>query len=63
MSPYEAVFGQKERMSLTASLPREFLMKITSGEEEFDELLSTSSNEDDPDGECENNGLPNEVSE
>lgn len=40
-TPYEAVFGEKSRMGLAASVPREFLAKITPGmmEEEFEELL------------------------
>jgi len=42
ITSYEAVLGEKARMGLTATLPREFLCKITPGmrEEEYEELLA-----------------------
>lgn len=41
MTPYEAVFGEKARMGLSATLPREFLCKITPGmmEEDYEEMV------------------------
>jgi len=48
MSPYEAMFGQKSRMGLTSSIPREFLEKLTPGmfEEDLMDMLTADNLEE-----------------
>ena len=50
MTPYEAVFGEKAQMGLSAILPKEFLCKITPGmrEEEFEDFILEQPSDSSP---------------